>query len=144
GDVPGFMPAMTMPFTARAASEIAGVKPGDAITFTLFVTSDDSWIGQIRPVDPASLSTETTKPPAPLGTNVPRLKEGDELPAFALVDQAGGEISPATFAGRNLLLTFIYTRCAVPNFCPLMSRNFDELEKEIQQDPALAEMTRLL
>nr|AWJ66203.1 cytochrome oxidase biogenesis protein Sco1/SenC/PrrC, putative copper metallochaperone [uncultured bacterium] len=142
-EVPGFMPAMTMPFTARESEEIVGIKAGDAIRFDLIVTADDSWIQRISPIDRVSLKLpEPGRPAAPAKTQ--RLKEGDQLPAFSLTDQGGRTIEPATFAGKNLLLTFIFTRCPIPNFCPLMSQNFETLEKEIQRDPALADQVRLL
>src|SRR5262249_34949486 len=46
--------------------------------------------------------------------------------------------------GRALVLTFIYTRCPLPDFCPLMSSNFAEMDKALQKDPALYEGTHLL
>lgn len=143
-DVPGFMPSMTMPFRAKSIAAIQGLAVGDAIRFELIVTADDSWIEQIRPIS----SSEVTLPAAPTATptasTTDRVREGDALPDFQLVDQQGRAISADTFAGQPLVLTFIFTRCPVPNFCPLMSEQFAELEAEIQADPALADRTRLL
>jgi protein SCO1/2 len=43
-----------------------------------------------------------------------------------------------------LLLTFIYTRCPLPNFCVRMSRNFEQIDKALQKDPALYAKAHLL
>jgi protein SCO1/2 len=135
---------MTMPFTAKNPKEIAGLRAGDAIRFDFVVTSEDSWIRKVRPIDAASLHLPAKPDPTPRQSAAHRLREGDSIPAFQLVDQKERAISPETFAGRSLLLTFIFTRCPVPNFCPLLSRNFERLQQEIQQDPALADRVRLL
>jgi protein SCO1/2 len=48
------------------------------------------------------------------------------------------------FHGKNLLITFIYTRCPLPNFCPLVTRNFANIEKRLSADPKLKGKTHLL
>ncbi len=144
-DVPGFMPSMTMPFTAKNPKEIAGIKTGDAIAFHLLMTQDDSWIEDIKLIQAASLHLPAmagfARAPSP---ETRRLKEGDLLPDFHLVDQMNRPLSAKAFGGKTVLLTFIFTRCPVPNFCPLISRNFEHLAKEIKQEAALANRVRLL
>lgn len=49
-----------------------------------------------------------------------------------------------TLRGRPYILTFIFTRCPVPNFCPRISQNFSQLQDAIKSDPALATKARLL
>ena len=142
-DVPGFMPSMTMPFAAKNPKEIAGIKTGDAIAFHLVMTQDDSWIEAIKPIQAASLHLPAGSARAP-SPETRRLREGDPLPEFHLVDQKSRPISAKTFAGKTVVLTFIFTRCPVPNFCPLISRNFERLQREIKNDPALADRVRLL
>jgi protein SCO1/2 len=144
-DIPGYMPSMTMPFNVRDASEIDGLKPGDAISFKFVVTGDRSWIEDVHPVDRASVRLPEKSTPVPVSRNrPPHVEEGDALPGFKLTDQQGRTIDNETFEGRALVLTFIFTRCAVPDFCPLMSRNFETIEDRIQQDPHLASKVRLL
>ncbi len=144
-DIAGLMPAMTMPFRAKHARDIEGVKAGDAIAFEWAVSGEESWIQRLRPIERASLRLAEPPPAAraPVST-AHRLKVGDALPDFELTDQQGRVIGPGSFQGKTLVLTFIFTRCAAPKYCPLMSSNFQQLEKKIHAAGDLAAHTRLL
>ena len=144
-EIPGLMPSMTMPFTAREARDLERLKTGEAVAFRYVVTDKDSWIEEVKPIDVAlvNLPAKKATPPA-ASSGSERLEEGDALPDFQLVDQAGRPVDAASFRGRTTVLTFIFTRCAAPKFCPLMTSNFVELEKKIKQDASLAAETRLL
>jgi protein SCO1/2 len=130
-DIRGFMPSMTMPFEVRDEKETSGLKIGDGISFRLSVTPSDSWIDQIQKIDSVTLHL-----PTPASTVRPaksdRLHEGDAMPPFQLVDQNNHPITLATFQGHDLVVTFIFTRCPIPNFCPRMSQDFAELQKAIK------------
>jgi len=69
---------------------------------------------------------------------------GDAVPDFKLRNQDGHTIHLGQFKGKALLLTFIYTRCPLPNFCPLVTRNFALLDKQLAATPALYAKTHLL
>ena len=146
-DIPGFMPSMTMPFTARDESEIATLKMGDAISFRLNVTQRDSWIDRVARIDPTQLRLPVPKPALPASANSTtrtRLHEGDEMPVFQLRDQDGNQVTLESFRGHPFVVTFIFTRCPIPNFCPRMSQNFAELQKSIQASSDAVAATRLL
>lgn len=146
-DVPGFMPAMTMPFNLRSGENSEKLAPGQAIEFELVTNEDDSWIRNIRKIDVSSLNLPEGKKTAPStgkDSKPARLEEGDLLPEFQLTDQDGKTINRETFAGKDLVVTFIFTRCPVPDFCPRMSRQFAEIEKVVSGDPGLADRVRLL
>src|SRR5207249_11120167 len=98
-EVPGYMPAMTMPFALKAPSLIAGCNVGDGIQFRLVVTQSDSWIDQVHKV-PASEFLPVSSKPAATATATRasnRLKEGDRMPEFSLVNQDGKTITRETF-----------------------------------------------
>jgi protein SCO1 len=143
--IPDFMPSMTMPFSPKDPSEISGLQRGDAISFRLTVTDKDSLIDQIRKIDarevqlPAPMK-EVSSPPK----SSDRLREGDIMPEFTLIDQDGRTITLNDYRGRPFVLTFIFTRCPLPNFCPLMSQHFAALQSaiEVGTDPVAG--TRLL
>jgi protein SCO1/2 len=144
-EIPGFMPAMTMPFEVRDEREIAEVVIGDAISFQLNITQQDSWIDQIRKINPDQVHLSSVPPPSlPAMGSSPRLREGDLMPDFQLVNQDRQAINLETFRGHPLVLTFIFTRCPLPNFCPLMSRNFLALQEEVKRAPGPANEARLL
>lgn len=139
-DIPGFMPSMTMPF--RTTGSTAELKVGDAIAFDLLVTEDGASIERIRKI---GLSEVAIKKSATESLpRVTRLHEGDRLSPFQLTDSKGRKITEKTFEGKELLLTFIFTRCPIPNFCPLMSLNFKRLQESIAADPRLSSQTNLL
>jgi protein SCO1/2 len=134
-DVPGFMPSMTMPFDYRSPLEVETIATGDAIAFQLIVTDRESWIEKVKHIDGSNLKFAVTKLQPATHSKVERLKEGDRLPEFELTDDHSARITRATFAGKPLLLTFIFTRCPIPNFCPLMSRNFADIRKDLASSP---------
>jgi protein SCO1 len=134
-DIPGFMPSMTMPFEVRDEKEIADLKLGDSIAFRLNVTRRDSWIDRVRKIEASELQlpTHASVPPPQSATAVrERLHEGDTMPGFKLIDQDGKQVTLETFRGHPFVVTFIFTRCPIPNFCPRMSSNFADLQKAIE------------
>jgi len=135
-DVKGYMPAMTMPFTVRSESDLQILAPDDEITATLVVDGSHSWLeGLIITRQSASTSAMP---------GVAMAKEGDEVPDFALRNQDNREIHIQKYRGRTLLLTFIYTRCPVPDYCTLMSNNFAQIDRALSQDAGLYAKTHLL
>ncbi len=144
-NIPGFMPRMTMPFAVRDEKEIAEAKVGDAVSFRLNLTARDAWIDQLRKVDPAQVHLPpvagATTPPADTSS---RLREGDPMPPFTLINQDGERVTLESFRGRPFVLTFIFTRCPIPNFCPRMSNNFAELQRAIRDGNGKLAKARLL
>lgn len=143
-EIPRYMPAMTMPFNVKTMSEVEPLRAGDGIGFRLVVNDKTSWIEGVRKVDPATVQLSQKHVDVAFSGESERLKEGDHLPAFQLVDSKNREITRDTFAGKPLLLTFIFTRCPIPNFCPLMTDNFRQIEQVIAAEPLLAEQLQLL
>ncbi len=135
-DVKGYMPAMTMPFTVKSDSDLQILAPDDEITATLVVDGSHSWLEGLI------ISRQSANPAAMPGVTM--AKEGDEVPDFTLRNQDNREIHIQKYRGRTLLLTFIYTRCPVPDYCTLMSNNFAQIDRALSQDAALYEKTHLL
>ncbi len=135
-EIPDYMPAMTMPFTVKDATLLNGLAPGDSVQFELAVTENDSWIAHVEKI-PTSEATPTsgTTPAASLQEReTERLQSGEVVPDFQLVDQDGKPFHLRDFRGKAVVLTFIYTRCPLPNFCPLMSNNFADLEQRLSKE----------
>ncbi len=79
------------------------------------------------------------------GTSALRISQpGDEVPDFTLVNQNGQTIQFHEFRGKPLLLTFIYTRCPFPDYCPRMSTNFAQVMLQLQKDPKAFGQAQLL
>jgi len=145
-NIPGFMPAMTMPFTPRNPKDIATITLRDALAFRLEVTAKDALIDNIRKIGASEVHL-----PQIIATPMPenldgssRLKEGDAIPVFALTNESGEQISLATYKGKPFVVTFIFTRCPMPNFCPRMSKNFAALQQAIKSGGNALTETKLL
>jgi protein SCO1/2 len=144
-NIPGFMPSMTMPFVARDPKQIADLKIGDAISFRMAVTKNDFWIEEVKKIRRQEINVVEPKQTSPVSAKGhARLKEGDQMPAFSLTNQNGEQVSLDTFRGQPFMLTFVFTRCPVPNFCPRMSNNFEELQAAIKSGTGALASTRLL
>jgi protein SCO1/2 len=137
-DIPGFMPSMTMPFTVKEQKEIANLKIADAISFRMTVTDKDLFLDQVKKIATSDVHVALRSPtPAVTARVAERLKEGEDVPFFALTNQDGARITSETFQGHPFVLTFVFTRCPIPNFCPRMSHNFADLQEAIKTHPEL-------
>jgi len=136
-DIKGYMPAMTMPFKIKSDADLEMLKPGDQVTGTLVVDDLSSWVEISAIVEgPADVSQTVDVPGEP--------KPGTDVPDFGLVNQDGKRIHLGQYRGQALALTFIYTRCPMPDQCTMMSNNFAAIDKELQQEPDVYGKTHLL
>jgi len=135
-DIKGYMPAMTMPFTVRSEADLQIIAPDDEITATLVIDGKHSWLEDLIITRQSAI--------APALPGVKMAKEGDEVPNFTLRNQDDREIHIKDYRGKALLLTFIYTRCPVPDYCTLMSDNFAQIDRALGQDAELYSNTHLL
>ena len=138
--IPGYMPAMTMPFAVRQTSELDALAPGAIVEFTLIVESSASHAEQIRVVpfenvqqDPFSASRLTLlqeivsgKAPKPLAT-------AETVPDFRLTDQTRRPVALSTMRGKVVAINFIYTSCVLPDFCLRFANNFAVLQKRFRR-----------
>jgi protein SCO1 len=137
-EIPGFMPAMTMPFSVRDKALLEGRTPGDIVLGTLVVTDTNAWLERLTKIGFAAL------PSPPAVAEPGALHPGDLVPDAALVDQDGKARRFAEWRGQAIALTFIFTRCPFPDFCPALDRSFARLQEQVKADPALAKSVRLL
>jgi protein SCO1/2 len=135
--IPGVMEAMTMAYTLQNPSVASELHPGDTLTAQLQLAAQGAVLSNIVIVQQANLNVLP-----PVQYHVPQ--PGDAVPDFRFLNQSNREISLKQFRGKVLVLTFIYTRCASSQFCPLMSRNFAHLDQLLAADPSLYAKTHLL
>ena len=137
--IPNYMQAMTMPFEVRQESDLQGLSPGVVVTFTLSVDRNTSHAERIRIVeyqnteqDPFSasrlkllndLASANARPTSEA------VKVGDAVPDFTLIDQRRRPVSLSGLRGKVVVANFIYTTCALPNFCLRLANNFGVLQK---------------
>ena len=135
-EIKGFMPAMTMPYKVRDAKEFDGLVPGDLIQATLVVVSNDAYLKGVKKTGNAPVEKPPEEQPT-ASSGFELLKDGQAIPTSPFVDQNGKKIDfRSHFEGKALALTFTYTSCPMPTFCPLMDRNFVAMQEKLEADPA--------
>lgn len=137
--IPGFMEAMTMSYGVKDDAALKTLTPGDRITARVVVTSDDVWLDKIVVVQKAAAGAPLPK----LDENVPP-QPGELVPDFTFVNQNGRRIHFRHYRGKVVLLTFVYTRCPFPTYCPLMTRNFADINNQLAAHANLDASTHLL
>jgi protein SCO1 len=135
------MDAMVMPFTVRDPKVVADVRPGDRIAFRLNVRDGQTDIDQVRLLSAAPADIGLLNTPA-VSTLV---KPGEPVPDFTLTNQDGNPVSLSSLRGKVVAVTFIYTRCPLPDYCPRMITNLQAVERRfperVSKDLALVAVT---
>jgi protein SCO1 len=119
--IANYMGAMLMPFRVADAAELAGLHPGSRVQFDLTVERDRAIARKIRQTG------ESDIPPA-----TSRIRIGEALPDFRLLDSAGRQVTIADLQGKVVAIDFIYTRCPLPDVCPRLSANFAALQRRFR------------
>ncbi len=122
--ITNYMDAMTMPFRIKEPKELTGLRPGDQVSFRLSVTASESWIDQVVKI------TAATPPSPPLeetvGERMLPIPTHHPLLDYKFTNELGQRVSLCDFRGQALAITFFFTRCPIPDYCPRLSRNFQE------------------
>ena len=136
-NIPGFMAAMTMPYPVANGVDLSGVEAGDRIKARVVVHRDDRYELDKVLVTDSTHRGQTVK-------DTRQLYPGEPIPDGELLNQDGKTIRLSDFRGKTVLLTFIYTRCPMPTFCPRLSSLFASVEKELAKDTNEYERTQLV
>lgn len=138
-DIPGFMAAMTMPYAVKDPDGFQKVQPADVIRADVIVEQPGRfWLEHLTVIGKAAGRAPTEGP-------TPRvLMVGDMVPDVPLVNQDGRVLHFGQFKGKVVLVTLIYTRCPFPDYCPLLSRQFATIQKELAKDPDNYKKTHLI
>ncbi len=127
--IPGFMEAMTMPFRVSQSAFPADLHVGDRISFQLHVTEQQSWIDHISREGPGSGEEPAHGPDGPVRALLPKARH--PLLDCRFTNELGHVVTLADFRGQALAITFFFTRCPIPDFCPRLSRNFEEASQRL-------------
>jgi protein SCO1/2 len=118
--LPNFMDAMAMPFDLKGPARQVKLSPGDRVSFRLAVKKGQSWVDRVEVVSAAPVDAGLQQTPA-----APELVPvGSSIPDFTLTDQAGAPVALSGLKGKVVAVTFIYSRCPLPDYCPRMIENF--------------------
>jgi len=138
-DIPGFMSAMAMSYKIKDAAEFKQLAPGDKISADVVVVqakpgnddaAPDYWLEKVR------VTVHAKEPPAKPSGALHLPTPGEQVPDFAFTNQDGKRVSLSQYKGKTLLLTFIYTRCPFPDYCPRVSHEFAAVYHQLDHDAA--------
>jgi len=135
-EIPTFMRAMTMPFEVKRQSDLDGLAPGAVVEFALIVDTKTSYAERIHVVafqnvepDPFAASRLALLGEIVSGNSVKPVANGEAVPDFTLTDQRKSAVRLSALRGKVVALNFVYTSCALPNFCLRLANNFNVLQK---------------
>jgi protein SCO1 len=137
-EIPGYMEAMTMPFKPKDRWVLDQAQPGNRIQATLVIDGLRSWLEDVVIMQDAAADNGAA------ATSALEPQPGAAVPDFTLTNQNGKRIALHDYRGRALVLTFIYTRCPLPDYCPLMTNHFAEVNQAIKSDATLMNQAHLL
>lgn len=132
-EIPGFMSAMTMPYSVLEAKEYENLKAGDLITATLIVEPTKAYLQQVKKVGEAPLAVADGGA-APAASGFELIKTGAPVPDQTFVNQDGKPVTLSSLRGDAVIVTFIYTSCPMPNFCPLMDQQFAKMQAKLKEN----------
>lgn len=124
--IAGYMDGMTMPFKVKDPAQLTELKRGDQVTFQLHVVADESWVDHLKKTGVVSLAENKTSPIE----SVPRSDRS--LLDYKFTNELGQAVSFNDFHGQALAITFFYTRCPLPDYCPRLSKNFEEASQKLE------------
>ena len=139
--IPGHMDAMVMPFSVRDPAGMAGVRPGDRVAFRLNRRGERSWIDKLKLLSAAPADAGLMQSPATSTV----VSIGEALPDFTLTNHRGDAVTLSSLRGSVVVVTFIYTRCPLPDYCPRMIANLQSVARRypdrLGRDLSLAAIT---
>jgi len=142
GPIPGFMDGMVMPFNVPKPEALEGMQPGMRVDFTLVVDKDSSYADDVRVRSGDSLGRDPLQARrlqlldllvTPAGARVAAVGIGQTIPDFSLTDQNRRRVSLSQFSGKVVAVTFVYTRCPLPDYCLRLPNNFARLQKRFRE-----------
>jgi protein SCO1/2 len=146
-EIAGFMPSMTMPLAVSDKSLLTKLRPGDKISATLKVTGDHSELEDVEvteAAEPPAMVLDLSGPSPSLREKTGPIEPGQSVPDFTMTTQDGKPLKLSDLRGEVVALTFIYTRCPLPDYCPRMDTSFAEVARMVAVVPSRVGRVRLL
>ena len=134
-EIPGLMPAMTMPFKVPHAEMLDELEPGHRITARLHMNDQGALLHKIR---------VTGRGPLPRGygqSGVAPLRAGELMPAVEVGVTGGERWVVGEGQAMPTLLTFLYTTCPMPEFCPAVVARLQRLQEPLKGKARMVAVT---
>ncbi|MBL9173609.1 MAG: copper-binding protein [Verrucomicrobiales bacterium] len=134
-EILGYMPRMTMTFTVRDPQELRSLAVGDSVAFRLVATENDHWIDSLQRLGSRPEAGPASHPGDATRASEATLMAGDLLPSITFTDEAGLPGDLSRYRGHAIAITFLFTRCPLPDFCPRMSKHFARTRTGLKGQP---------
>ena len=132
--ISGFMMPMVMPFKIKNKTILKNVTKYDSISFDFIITEKTSYAENFKKLGESSLKFEEDEF---WGEDEYQQKEiGQKLSEVNFINIRGESTSLNQFRDNYIFISFIFTRCPVPNMCPavvikngVLARKFKDYSK---------------
>tara|TARA_Y100001970_G_scaffold266946_1_gene356272 strand:- start:30 stop:875 length:846 start_codon:yes stop_codon:yes gene_type:complete len=114
--IPTFMMPMVMPFNFQNKKDIIGINIGDSVKFRLVLTKINSYATNF--IKLGSVSLEDSDDYFWEDEEFSQKNIGDFISDVNLVDINDGDIYLSSLNKKFRFISFIFTRCPIPNMCP--------------------------
>ena len=120
-EVPDFMMEMTMMFNIDSSINLKNYAVGDSLNFNFYILEKKegpakTWVNEIQIVGHRNLKDEEIIDDFFKEDGV--IEIGDKLSNYTFLDLYGQEIKLDDYKGKLKFISFIFSRCPMPNFCP--------------------------
>jgi len=113
-EIPGFMMKMTMPFNLADSQDVNRFKIGDSLKFTFVVSKDDAFAKDLNYAGIGTLPNNNDF----FDDEYEALDIGEIFTDITLLDIDSNKVLLSNSDGKFRLITYIFTRCPMPNMCP--------------------------
>jgi len=134
--IPDFMEAMTMPFRVKETNDMAAIQAGNSVSFKLYVTAEQSWIEHVMKVaGPTPEATATNHVQTAEANPASGTRPRHPLLNYSFTNELGQPVRLGDFRGQVLAMTFFFSRCPIPDYCPRLTKNFEEASRKLRNLP---------
>jgi protein SCO1/2 len=123
--IAGLMGAMVMPFPVQDKAMLQGLKPGDRVIARYELTETSGKLVAVRVVGHGPV------PQAPAHLPLP-VRVSERMPPVRLALHDGSQLQLGPQQTERIALTFVYTRCPQPEFCPAMISRLQQLQSALK------------
>ncbi len=134
-DIHGLMSAMTMSFDVRDPALLEEVGAGDRIYARLMVEDDGSHLARVRVIGQGSVPAEYQ----PMGPDP--LSPAAQHPRFAIPVTGDETWTLGEGQGQPTLVTYLFTQCPLPEFCPAILARLQALQPQLPGDARILVLT---
>tara|TARA_B100000029_G_scaffold277524_1_gene271962 strand:- start:4495 stop:5334 length:840 start_codon:yes stop_codon:yes gene_type:complete len=129
-EIPGFMMPMTMPFNLLDTLGIQNLSLGDSVKFILTVNQNESYAHDFFILGKGTIIT----PDLDWQDEHEPLEIGQLLSNASFLDLDSQLVSLSDSDGKLRLISFIFTRCPMPNMCPAVVLKNSYLAEQFKND----------